>query len=332
MGLAVDCVIIGINSASTLADCIEHVQASHYDKGELRIIYVDSGSTDDSISIAQSLDAKVVKLHPRHPTPGMGRNAGWRVGKAPFVQFIDSDTLVHPEWIHRGVSALQEKQHLGAVRGRLDEVSPDASIFNWIGHQEWNPKEAGVVDCLGGNALIRREVLEQTQGFDEHLVVGEDPEFSQRVCARGWQIEHLNCKMASHDLAMFDFKHYLKRSFRTGYGFAVVSHMHKESKNAFWRKELQRILLRGGGAAGLIVCSLLGLYWHSAFLFLLFPALALIFYPRLFSVARLMSSKQLSYEEACRYAWHCSVVVVPQFLGVLRFFGGRLLGLPLRNR
>lgn len=324
--VAVDCVIIGINSAASLQACIEHIKASHYE-GSIQIYYVDSGSTDRSIEIAKSCGATVIELKPSHPTPGLGRNAGWRAGHAPFVQFVDSDTLLNPLWLKNALPYFTEG--VGALRGQLDELHPNASVFNWIGQQEWNPLREGEVDCLGGNALVRREVLEETNGFDEELVVGEDPELSQRILAKQWKIIHLHKPMAQHDLAMFKISHYLKRSFRTGYGFAVISGRYPKS---FWYKELCRILYRGGLATLLVLLALIGSFWTPFSLLLLVASCALVFYPRLFSVTHLMSNKQLSRAEACRYAWHCSVVVLPQFAGVLRYFLGRLLNRPLRNR
>jgi len=73
-------------------------------------------------------------------------------------------------------------------------------------------------------------------------------------------------------------------------------------------------------------------FWVSFWgLLMVVPAGLLLFYPRLFRVANFMEDKQLNREDAKRYAWHCSVIVLPEILGILRFFIGWVTGRPLRN-
>jgi hypothetical protein len=45
-----------------------------------------------------------------------------------------------------------------------------------------------------------------------------------------------------------------------------------------------------------------------------------------------MRDKNLPEDRAKIYALHCSFIVLPEFLGLARFFIGHLTGQPLRNR
>jgi len=58
----------------------------------------------------------------------------------------------------------------------------------------------------------------------------------------------------------------------------------------------------------------------------------LVFYPRLFSVDRMARDKKLTRVQGERYAWHCSLVVLPELFGLLRFFAGEIAAAPLRNK
>jgi len=166
----IDCVIIGVNCESTLKECIQSVINSNYSDGDIHIYYVDGGSTDNSVLIAKEFhQVHTVEINPEYPTPGIGRNCGWRAGKSPFVQFIDSDTILNADWFSKSVECFADT--VGAIRGNREEINPDASVYNWIGNLEWNAAP-GECDAFGGDVLIRRSILEQTNGYDEVLVGG----------------------------------------------------------------------------------------------------------------------------------------------------------------
>lgn len=327
----VDCIIIGVNAAATLAPCVKSILDSPYDSGKVRIFYVDGGSTDGSVELARRLfSVEVIALRPEHPTPGLGRNAGWRAGQAPFVQFLDSDTELHPRWLRKAVGFLARSERIGAVGGNRGERYPEASVYNWLADQEWNGPP-GECEAFGGDVMIRRSVLEETGGYDEVLVAGEDPELSVRVRLKGYKIFHLDAPMTTHDIAMKEWRQYWKRAYRTGYGFAAVALRFPGRSGGFWLREMIRITVRGGGGLGLFLLGLLLGSWISV-PFYWAAALALLFFPRLFRIDAFMRNRKLSPRHARIYAWHCSLVVIPELLGAMRYWIGAALGYPLRNK
>jgi glycosyltransferase involved in cell wall biosynthesis len=318
----IDVVIIGLNVETTLKQCIESVLNSIYPQGKINLFYVDGGSSDRSVSLAKSYSfVHVLELKVLHPTPGLGRNRGWQAGSSPLVQFLDGDMQIDPHWLER---ALQHINHhrVAAVRGLTQELEPLRSIYHWIAQQEWNGPP-GECEAFGGDVLIKRQILEETGGYREELIAGEDPELSLRVRALSWKIIQLNLPMTTHDINMTRFSQYWKRGYRTGYGFAAVRALHPESP--FWRLELFRIILRGGVSSLFFFASFV-LSW-----FLLVPMLFVLLYPRLFKVKSLSDSLKISEKEASFYAWHCSFVVIPQFFGFIRYHIGKIFNIPLRN-
>ncbi|RXK85030.1 glycosyltransferase [Chlorobaculum sp. 24CR] len=334
----IDCVLIGVNSAKTLGRCIESIRSGSYPPEKLRICYADGGSTDESIAVARRYDGvRVLALTPEYPTPGLGRNAGWRSGSAPLVQFLDSDTIVDPEWFGKAVGRMRDAR-FGAVIGFRRELHPERSIYNWIGDLEWNGP-VGESDCFGGDVLLRREALETTGGYDETLVGGEDPELSRRVIRAGWKIERIDAVMTRHDLAMTTLKQYLKRAYRSGYGFAAVRAREARLGSPFWKADFRKIAIKGGGfiaAESLATVTLLSARPSVTSMLtataLCLAGVPLLFSPRLFKVGKFMQENQLSRKEAKIYAWHCSAVVLPQLAGVIRFHAGALLNRPLKNK
>ena len=326
----IDIVIIGRNTEKTLPECIESILNSDYPDGDLSILYVDSGSSDRSCQIASSYDGvTVLELSEGYPSPGAGRNIGWKAGSAPLIQFLDSDTVLAPQWLSTAAEAMGND--IGAVRGNRTERFPEKSIFNWIADQEWNAPP-GDCDSFGGDVLVRRSVLESTGGYNETLVGGEDPELSRRICEKNWRIVQLDEPMTTHDMNMHTIRDYWKRSFRTGYGYAAVVSIRAAKGDCFWRPELRRIVFRGCAGPLLIAIGLLGATFLSlGFLVAALAGLALIFSPRLRSVTSLRKEKALEVRDARIYAWHCSFHVIPGFLGALRFWIGSIFNRPLRN-
>lgn len=322
---SIDVVVIGLNSARTLADCLRSVEASDYPRSLISVIYADGGSSDGSPGIAESLGCACVRVEADSPTPGRQRNAGWRVGSGRFVQFLDSDTIVDPSWLGKAALALSAER-VGAVCGDRREMHPERSAYNWIGDLEWNPAP-GETEAFGGDALVSRAALEATGGYDPELIAGEDPELSYRIRRAGYEIIKLAEPMTKHDLAMYSLKQYWKRSFRSGHAFAEVHAMHPD----FWGRQCLRLSVRClPFLAGVV---LLPLSLASAWLAVPFLAGAVVLLrPRLCLLRKFRDGLSLTEREARLYAWHASLVVLPQYFGLLRYRFGRVLGRPLTNR
>lgn len=316
----IDIVVIGLNSAPTLKKCLEAVSKASYSKGQLHCFYVDGGSTDNSLSVAEKFPQfTLLKVADTHPSPSAGRNMGWQHGNSPLVQFLDSDTELDPNWLEKGSDLLQDPQ-LAAVSGFLKELHPDISIFNWFFGKEWNHLP-GYCETFGGNVLMKRDVLEKTKGYDDELVAGEDPEFSRRIRNAGWKILQTDLPMATHDLHMQSAKKYLIRNYRAGYAYGLLCDRHH-----IWKPEVIRIVIR---TLVFILFAVLSLIYSGWFLI---PAVIAILIPRLIRVNSIAKNMNLSKEDARLYAWHASFVVIPQFIGILRYYLGKWLNKPLRNK
>ena len=109
-------VIIGRNEGARLTLAIDSVlrQVS-------RAVYVDSGSADGSVSLAEGRGLAVVELDPARPfTAARARNAGfaWLTANHPdleFVHFIDGDCELVPGWLERALAAIRSDERLAAV-------------------------------------------------------------------------------------------------------------------------------------------------------------------------------------------------------------------------
>lgn len=211
----VSVVVIGRNEGARLVRCLASLSGA-----AAQIIYVDSGSEDDSVAAARAAGAEVVELDMTTGfTAARARNAGLAQAIHPLVHFIDGDCEMQPGWMGTAVAFLQAHPEVAALCGRLRERHPEASLYNRLADAEWDA-EPGQVRACGGIALMRRDALDAVGGFDPTLIAGEEPELCLRLRRAGWTIWRLADEMALHDMAMTRFSQWWRRSRRGGYAFA----------------------------------------------------------------------------------------------------------------
>jgi len=245
-------VIIGRNEGARLEKCISSVLAEAN-----CAVYVDSGSSDASVALAESYGLPIVRLDPARPfTAARARNAGlnWMLNARPelgYVHFIDGDCELIPSWLDTAFGAMAAEPDLAAVCGRRRERSPNASVYNKLCEDEWNTP-VGIADTCGGDALFRVEPLRQVNGFSEELIAGEEPDLCHRIRLNGWRIRRIAGDMTVHDAAMLRFSQWWQRNRRSGYATAeaFVLRGAQESKlarqvasNVFWSIPLSWPLL-----------------------------------------------------------------------------------------
>ncbi len=208
------------------------------------VVYVDSGSTDDSVAAAQQLGVNVVNLDMSKPfTAARARNAGAHAllqqHDLQFIQFIDGDCEFFDDWMGKAEQYLLNNLSIAIVAGRLRERHPEASLYNQMCDIEWDTP-AGDTKACGGIMMIRSQAFKQVQGFNESLIAGEEPEMCVRLRQKGWKIHRLADDMALHDADMHSFSQWWKRSQRAGYAYAEGASLHGTPPERHWVKERNR--------------------------------------------------------------------------------------------
>ncbi len=265
-------VVIGRNEGKRLEVCLDSV-LSQADT----VVYVDSGSTDNSVQYAISKGASIVQLDLSRPfTAARARNEGFaRLKKkyphCEFVQFVDGDCELHEDWLTVGCVALQHNPSWGIVAGRVRERTPEFSLYNQLCDLEWN-RPAGKTNACGGIFMARASAFFQVGGFNPAVIAGEEPELCYRLRRKGWHIFRLPEPMALHDAEMSRFSQWWQRTVRGGYAYAQGFFLHGfDSRERFRLRETLRIWLWAFFLPGTIVilCTTVGTGWLV--LLLLYP-------------------------------------------------------------
>jgi GT2 family glycosyltransferase len=311
-------VVIGRNEGDRLRACLASVMPQ---AGQT--IYVDSGSTDGSITVAAGLGAAVIELDTDTPfTAARARNTGWKrlaaSGDIDFVQFVDGDSTLDPAWIERAVQTLAKQESVAAVCGHVREANPTRNIYHRLAAMEWDTPVGDVAYC-GGIALFRLTALAQVDGFRDQLATGEEPELCLRLNAAGWRVIKVDAEMAVHDIDTNTFRQWWRRTRRAGSGFAEVVALHADSPAQLWVRETRSIWIWG---CALPLAALL-LAWPTRGISL---AVAAAFYLVLFlKVLRWRRAEcNAPFGSAALYAGMCVVAKWPQALGQCMYRCSRL--------
>jgi glycosyltransferase involved in cell wall biosynthesis len=314
-------VVIGRNEGERLRRCLQSVFAIVVDNFQTEIIYVDSGSADGSVSLAQELGAKTIALQPERPTAALGRNAGWRAARGSLILFLDGDTILHPHFVVDALSELSDE--VAIVWGHRRELHPEKSLYNRVLDLDWIYLP-GLTQYCGGDALFRRAALEMTGGFDETLIAGEEPELCRRISALGFTILHVDRPMTGHDLAITCWSQYWKRATRAGYAFAEVSERFRTAAQPFWVEEAKKNRNRALVILGLLAAGVGMSIVLASFL----PVLAVLLF---FSMLAVRSSWKVRWKSndvvaLALYGVHSHLQQVPIYLGQLQYKWNRRKG------
>ncbi|MCC7350629.1 MAG: glycosyltransferase [Phycisphaerales bacterium] len=312
-------VAIGRNEGDRLIRCLDSIP----DRADA-VVYVDSGSTDDSVNAARQRGAVVVSLDMSRPfTAARARNEGFAAlmqakPGLQYVQFVDGDCEIQPGWLDKAHATLEANTNLAVVCGRRRERYPDRSIYNRLCDIEWNTP-VGKADACGGDAMIRVKAFEQVGGYNPTVIAGEEPEMCVRLRQQGWQIDRLDAEMTLHDADMMRFGQWWKRAIRAGHAYAEGAAMHGRGPARHWVREV-----RSNWAWGLMlpVISIAAAWptWGASLILLgLYPLLG-------WRIARSMRRRGFDVGDSRLFALFCVIGKFPNALGQLRYHFMRLLG------
>lgn len=302
-------VIIGRNEGQRLIDCFLSLLSQTH-----KIIYVDSGSTDQSVANAIELGVTVVSLDMSRPfTAARARNAGFSklcelYPEAQYVQFLDGDCRVADQWLNQAFTFIKSKPSVAVVCGRRREIYPEKSVYNLLCDIEWNTP-IGEAKACGGDALMRVEAFKAVDGFNEMLIAGEEPELCVRLRQAGWLIWRLDAEMTKHDAALFKFSQWWKRTTRAGYAFAQGADLHGGPPEYHWVAEMKRARIWG---AYIPILALI--------LVVVKPLLALILltlYP--LQILKLTLKSNFPFKVALIHAYYLVIGKFPEMVGQSKF-------------
>jgi glycosyltransferase involved in cell wall biosynthesis len=264
-------VVIGRNEGVRLERCLKSVVGA-----ETCVVYVDSGSTDNSVPMARNMNVEVIELDMSIPfTAARARNEGFqRVSdmhpEVRYVQFVDGDCEVASDWMENAVDFLKAHPDVGVVCGRRRERFPQNSTYNLLCDIEWDTPVGEARSC-GGDALMRVDAFSAVGGYKSNLIAGEEPELCVRLRAAKWKIWRLGKEMTLHDAAITRFAQWWNRTVRGGHAYAEGAFLHGRPPERHCVRESRRIWLWGLVIPVGILVAAVAIGWYSLLLCAIYP-------------------------------------------------------------
>jgi glycosyltransferase involved in cell wall biosynthesis len=317
---SVGIVVVGRNEEKFLKVALESALAA-----SRIVVYVDSGSTDNSLTIAANLGVEIVELDPTIPfTAARAYNTGvdhllTLNQSLQFVQFLDGDAQLAPGWVNAAAQAMQQRSEVTVVCGRRREMFPQQSVYNLLADMEWDTPVGEITEC-GPESMMRLSLFQAVLGFNESLIAGEEPEICFRLRQQGGKVLRIDADASLHNMNMTLFKQWWRRSRRGGYAFAEEAWIHRQVAGQYRQKECLRIWL---WAFALPLVAIVGMPWTAGFSLLL---LLLGYTLNLYKTYRFaVCKRQYDASEASIYSLFCLLIKFPELFGQVEFFALKLL-------
>jgi glycosyltransferase involved in cell wall biosynthesis len=160
------------NVADFLSACIDSVICQTYK--ELEILLINDGSSDNSGNICEDYakkDHRIKVIHKSNGGLSDARNTGLNIARGEFISFVDSDDIIHKNFIHILLSLLMDSEATIAMcdYAAFSTILPEVTEFDnsfklYSGRymldnlysKKWLPKN--VIAC---NKVYKRSVWEE---------------------------------------------------------------------------------------------------------------------------------------------------------------------------
>jgi rhamnosyltransferase len=189
--LTTSIVVRALNEAEHLPRLIEGLKHQTIQPDE--VILVDSGSTDDSVAIAQAAGWKVTHIAKKDFSFGRSLNLGCDFAKGDILVMLSAHVYpVYDTYLEHMIQPFERSQ-TGITYGR--QVGDERTKFSESRVMlKWFPEESifdqGHPFSNNANAAVRKKLWE-TYKYDEELTGLEDLEFARRAQADGHRIAYV---------------------------------------------------------------------------------------------------------------------------------------------
>lgn len=247
MSPSVSAVIVNFNGIGHVEACLHSLltQISPPDT----VTVVDNASTDGSPELIQSrFPAVRLVRSSRNLGYAAACNLGWREAPGDLVVFLNNDLTLAPDWLRALRSAATPEWAFWASRivfadnpDLIDSAGDGMAVVGAaykIGHRCPAPQyqiSKEVFGACGAAAMYRRELLEETGGFDEDFfLIYEDADLNFRARLLGYRCLYVPAAVVYHDV---------NRSIGT-FSETYVYYGHRNSEWVFWKNMPGGMLLR----------------------------------------------------------------------------------------
>ena len=180
------------------------------------IIIVDNNSTDETKNFLSKIGEITTILNETNLGFGNACNIGAKVAKAPYLLFLNNDTIVTPNWLPPLAQIMDNIKNCGSVGGKIIAfnglLQEAGGIISKNGHckvrgrgKDPNHQEFSyfreVDHCTAACLLVRKKVFLKVNGFDSKYSPAyyEDVDLSMAIKEVGYKIYYQPKSVVYHN-------------------------------------------------------------------------------------------------------------------------------------
>ncbi|MBT3538599.1 glycosyltransferase family 2 protein [Candidatus Parcubacteria bacterium] len=181
-------VVPAYNEEKFIVPCVESLKnlRSNFD---IEIIVADNNSTDNTVNIVRELG--VVLVQEKRQGVGAARRAGTSIAKGEFIVHVDADTRLPEGYLEKVYNRFQSNKKLVCIGGQF--IFYDAPVWKRVLRffNHWSlwlfavSVSFGKVGPMGNNMTFKKDLYDQTDGFDKRLRYGEDMDLCRKLSVFG---------------------------------------------------------------------------------------------------------------------------------------------------
>lgn len=197
---SVSIIIRTLNEAKFLPECLQKIVTQTY-AGSVELVVVDSGSTDETIQIAEECGAKVVRIRKSDFTFGRSLNVGCAASKGNVLVLLSAHCIpCNDTWLSELIEPLITKisEYSYGKQISREGVSKfsEGKVFQKY-FSDWSAIPQIGYFCNNANSAILRSTWEELK-FNEKLTGLEDMEMAKRLLDLGGSVSYVSSSVVEH--------------------------------------------------------------------------------------------------------------------------------------
>ena len=187
--IKVSVVIPIYNAEILLKRCLDSIFNQDFN-GEIEILAIDDGSTDNSLEIVQRYPKPITILQQHNQGPAAARNVGIEAATGKYLAFLDADDYWDPNFLKHTVDFMETHEVVAVSVGQIHKITGKADrVMPQLDDKKEDINSNGVVlddfydfwaahnHVCTGAVLMRTQLAKQTGGQRPELRITEDLEF-----------------------------------------------------------------------------------------------------------------------------------------------------------
>ena len=184
------------NAEQYIIDAIESVKQQTVKP--LEIIVINDHCRDNSIHLVRNYDPEILIVNCQKRGASAARNRGIDIASSEFIAFLDADDICHPKRIEFQIGAFSKNPNAAMVFSAMAYIDHNGQQIGKAAHiHNFDPSALSgklfVRNRIGSTsvAMVKRDVLNKSGGFDEKLAFNEEYDLWLRI-ALDFEIQYID--------------------------------------------------------------------------------------------------------------------------------------------